>query len=103
MSYFRPYDHSKNKIAVELDLLNYATKSDLKNATGVNTAHLDKKDDSANLKSGVDRLVIDKLENMLSGLSSLEHKIVKLDIGKLEANLIDLSKLSDAVKNDVVK
>ena len=31
MSYFSPYSHSKNKTEVELDLLNYARKSDLKN------------------------------------------------------------------------
>ena len=30
MSYFLPYSHTKNEIAVELDLPNYATKSDLK-------------------------------------------------------------------------
>ena len=31
MSYFPLYSHSKNKIEIELDLSNYATKSDLKN------------------------------------------------------------------------
>ena len=30
MSHFLHYSHSKNKIEVELDLSNYATKSDLK-------------------------------------------------------------------------
>ena len=30
MSYFPPYTHNKNKIEVELDLSNYATKFDLK-------------------------------------------------------------------------
>ena len=30
MSYFTPYGHSKNKIEVESDLSNYATKRDLK-------------------------------------------------------------------------
>ena len=30
MNYFSPYGHSKNKIEVELNLSNYATKSDLK-------------------------------------------------------------------------
>ena len=30
MSYFPPYGHSKNKIEVELDLSNYATKLDLR-------------------------------------------------------------------------
>ena len=43
MSYFPPYSHSKNKIEVKVDLTNYATKSDLKNATGVDTSQLAKK------------------------------------------------------------
>ena len=43
MSYFPPYIHSKNKIEVELDLSNYATKSDLKNAAGVDTSRFAKK------------------------------------------------------------
>ena len=30
MSYFSPYSYNKNKTEVELDLPNYATKSDLK-------------------------------------------------------------------------
>ena len=39
MSYFpEPYTHSKNKLKVELDLYNYATKYDLKSATGVDTS-----------------------------------------------------------------
>ena len=29
-----PYSHSKNKIKVELDLSNYATKPDLRGVTG---------------------------------------------------------------------
>ena len=33
---------------VELDLSNYATKADLKNATGVDTTHFAKKADLAN-------------------------------------------------------
>ena len=37
MSYpLDPYTRSKNRIKAELDLPNYATKSDLKSATGVN-------------------------------------------------------------------
>ena len=54
MSYFPSYGHSRNKIEVELDLSNYATKSDLENATGVDTLQFAKKDDLANLKSEVD-------------------------------------------------
>ena len=45
---------------VELDLSNYATKSNLKNKTSVDTSKLAKKIDSANLKSNVDKLAIDK-------------------------------------------
>ena len=59
MSYFPdPYTRSKNKVNVELDLSNYdyATKSDLKNATVVNTSKFAKKADLASLKSDIDKL-----------------------------------------------
>ena len=46
---------------------------------------------------------IDKLKNVPSNLSSLKSKVDKLDIGKLETTPVDLSKLSNIVKNDVVK
>ena len=82
---------------------NYATKSDLKNATGVDTSDFAKKTDLANLKSDVDKLDIDKLKNVPCCLSSLKSKVDKLDIGKLETTLVDLSKLSNIVKNDAVK
>ena len=36
---------------VKLDLSNYATKADLKNATGADTLKLSKKDDLASLKA----------------------------------------------------
>ena len=38
-----PHTISKNKIEVELDLSNYVTKSDLKNASGVDTSDFAKK------------------------------------------------------------
>ena len=81
----------------------YATKVDLKNVTGVDTSDLAKNSDSANLKSDVDRLDIDKLKNIPTGLSSLRGKVNKLDIGKLETTPVDLIKLNDIVKNEVVK
>ena len=44
MSYFpEPHDHRKNEIKVKLDLSSHATKSDLKNATGVDTSDFAKK------------------------------------------------------------
>ena len=46
MSYFpEPHAHSKNKMEIEIDLSNYATKSDLKNATGVDISDFVKKTD----------------------------------------------------------
>ena len=60
---------------------NYATKTDLKNVTHVDTSSFALKTDLASLKTGVD----------------------KLDIEKLVPVPVDLSKRSDVVKNDVVK
>ena len=60
---------------------NYATKADLKNVTGTDTSKLLAKSDLANLKAEADRLDFDKLVPVS----------------------VDLSKLSDAVKNDFIK
>ena len=46
---------------VELDLSNYATKTDLKGATGVDTSNLIAKSDLAGLKAEVDKMDIEKL------------------------------------------
>ena len=47
---------------VKLDLSNYPTKADLKNATGVDTSKIPKKVDLVNLKCNVDKLDPDKLK-----------------------------------------
>ena len=94
---------SKNKIEVELDLSNYAIKSGLKNAADVDTSKYVKKADLATLKSDVDELDINKLKNVPSCLDSLKSKVDKLDAGKLLPVPTHLTKLSDVVKNEVVK
>ena len=66
---------------VELDLPNYATKAYLKNAAAIDTSKFAKKVDLGGLKSEID----------------------KLDIDKWETTPVDLSKLSDVVKSEVVK
>ena len=93
----------RRKVKVDLDLSNYATKSDLKNSTGVDTSKFAKKVDLANLKSNVGKLDIDKLKNVPTNLSNLKSKIDKLDFDKFLPVPGDLSKLSDVVKNYVVK
>ena len=62
-----------------------------------------KNTDLANIKSNGDKLDIDKLENVPSALSNLKSKVDKLNIGKLEVSLVELSKLTYLVKDDVVK
>ena len=73
---------------VGLDLCNYATKSDLKNASSVDTSDFDEKVDLASVKSNVG-----KLEKVPNDLNSLKRKVDKLDIGKLGTTAVDLSKL----------
>ena len=78
--YFPPYE-STNNIKVELDLTNYATKDDVKNITHVDVSSFATKTNLAALKSEVD----------------------KIDVNKLKTTPTDLAKLSNDVKNDVVK
>ena len=62
-------------VKVQLNLSNYATKSDLRNARDVDTLYFAKKTDLADLKSDVDKLDIDKLRNRPSNLSRLQNKL----------------------------
>ena len=66
---------------VKVDLSNYATKTNLKNVTHVDISSFALKTNLASLKSEVD----------------------KLDTGRLKTVPVDLSKLSNVVKNQVVK
>ena len=94
---------SLGKVKVELDLYNYATKTDLKNATGVDTSSFAKKPDLAHFKSDIDKLDIDKLKNLPNNVSNMKSKVDKLDVDKLVPLPVDLGKLSDIVKNYVVE
>ena len=81
MSYYPSYKSSSNSIKVELDLSNYATKTDLNNVTHVDTSSFASK----------------------TNLAALKTEVNKLDIDKLKTTPIDLAKLSNLVKNEVVK
>ena len=76
-----PFRSFGGDINVKTDLFNYATNTDLKNVTHVDTSNFPLKINLASLKTEVD----------------------KLDIDKLAPVPVDLSKLSGIVKNDVVK
>ena len=78
----KPFNsHFGDSIKVKIDLSNYATKADIKNISHVDTS-------SFALKTN---------------LASLKTKVAKLDIDKLVPVPVDLCKLNDVVKNDVVK
>ena len=76
-----PFRSFGANVNVKDDLSNYATKTDLKNVTHVDTSSFTLKTNLPNLKTEAD----------------------KLDNDKLAPGPVDLSKLSDVVKNDVVK
>ena len=71
-NFTKPYEPFGGDINVKVDLYNYETKSDLKNATGVDTSKLAAKSDLASLKGEVDKLDVDKLENVTTNLSNLK-------------------------------
>ena len=102
MSEYFPKSLGAN-VKVELYLSNYGTKTNLKNATGLDTSKFPKMVDLASLESEDDKLDVDKLEKVPGGLNSLKSKVDKLDVDKLVPVPVDLSKLSDVLKNDVVK
>ena len=77
----KPYEPFGGDINVKVDLSNYATKANIKNISHVDTSIFALKTNLADLKTEVD----------------------KLDIDKLVPVPVDLSKLSDLVKNDVIK
>ena len=72
---------SQYYIKVELDLSNYATKTDLKNVTHVDISSFASKKYLANLKTELD----------------------KIDVDKLKTAPVDLARLVNVVKNDFVK
>ena len=77
----KPYEPFDGDINVKVDLSNYATKIDIKNISHIDTSSFALKSNLASLKTEVDNL----------------------DIDKLVPALVDLSKLSDVVKNNVVQ
>ena len=76
-----PYEHFGRDINVKVDLSNYATKTNFKKATGIDTSNLAFKSNLATLKAEVDKIYVDKLKTVP----------------------IDLSKLSNVVDDEVVK
>ena len=76
-----PYELFGGDINVKVDLSNYATETDIKNISHVDTS----------------------VFALKTNLASLKTKLDTLDIDKLVPVPVDWSKLSDVVKNDIIK
>ena len=77
----KPFTSFVGNINVKVDISNYARKSDIKNISHVDSSSVALKANLASLKTEGDKLYIDKLVPVP----------------------VDLNKLSNIVKNDVVK
>ena len=77
----KPFKNFRGDIKIKVDLSNYATNDDIKNIAHVGTSNFALKTNLANLKTEVDTLDTDKLKTVP----------------------VDLSKLSNVVKNGVIK
>ena len=77
----KPFRSFVGNVNVKVDISNYAIKTDLKNITHIDTSNF----------------------TLKTNLASLKTKVDKLEIDKLAPVPVDLSKLSDVVKKDVVK
>ena len=79
----KPYEPFGGDINVRVDLSNYATKTDIKNISHVDTSSFALKSNLANLKTEVDKLDIDKLVPIPADLSKLSDIVKRLLSKKL--------------------
>ena len=77
----KSYKSFKEDIKIRVDLSNYATNADIKNIAHMDTSNF----------------------ALITNLANLKTEVDKLDINELVPVPTDLSKLSDVVKNDVIK
>ena len=83
----KPQSHEEN-IKVKIDLRNYATKEDIKNITHVDTSSFASTTNFSSLKTEVDKLDIDKLVPVPADFSKLSN-VVKNDVVKKKLHIID--------------
>ena len=110
--YYPPYRSSSNNIKVELDLANYATKTDLKNITHVDVSTFASKTNLGALKTEVDKIDADKLKTTPADLAKLtnvvEHDVVKktdynTKVTSIEAQIAGLTKSTVDNLADITK
>ena len=71
---YEPFDRDNN---VKVDLSNYATKTEIKNISHVDTSSFVLKSNLTSLKTEVDKLDIEKFKTLPNNLSNLKSKVDK--------------------------
>ena len=99
--YYPPYKSSSNNIKVELDLANFATKTELRNISHVDVSSFASKTNLTALKTEVDKIDADKLKTTSTDLAkftiAVEHDVVKktdynTKVTSIEAQIAGLTK-----------
>ena len=85
-TYYPPYKRSSSNVKVELDLTNYATKTDLKNITHVDVSSFASKTNLAALKTEVDKIDADKLKTVPVDLAKLTNVFENYLVKKTDYN-----------------
>ena len=86
--YFPLYGDSSNEIKVKLDPSNYATKTDLKDITHVDVSDFASKTNLAALKTEVDKIDTDKLKTVPDELAKLSNVVKNGVVKKVDYNTL---------------
>ena len=109
----RPYEPFGGDINVKVDLSNYATKTDIKNISHVDTSSFTLKSNLASLKTEVDKLDIDKLVLVPTGLSKqndvVKNGVIKITVydklvakvNSIDTSLFALKTMYDTDKSEI--
>ena len=100
-TYYPPSKSSSSNVKVELDLTNYATKTDLKNITHVDVSSFASKTNLATLKTEVDKIDADKLKTVPVDLANVfENDLVKKTVYNSKVTSIE-AQIPGLTKNTV--
>ena len=96
----KPPSDCKN-IKIKVDLSNYATKTDIKDITHVDTSNFALKTNLAHLKTEVDKLDIEKLVPIPNDVSKLSNIVKNNVVEKVDYNKL-VSKVNNIDTSDFV-
>ena len=100
----KPFNsHFGDSLKVKIDLSNYATKTDIKNISHVDTSSFALKTNLASLKTEVDELDIDKLKPLPDDVSTLSNVVINEVVKKAIYNKLVIKVDNINTSNFVLK